>query len=110
MGFKSSHPATKDAQQSRWVGFARGICPSSACSATADPRLGIAVSGGVDSIALASLCQALAESRPELRLQFKAYVVDHGARDGSDLEALKVTSILRSFGTSSVVCVDGRLN
>ena len=57
----------------------------------------------MDSIALASLCQALAESRPELRLQFKAFIVDHRARDGSDLEALKVTSILQSFGTSFVL-------
>jgi tRNA(Ile)-lysidine synthase len=74
------------------------------------------VSGGVDSMALASLCSQMQRLpslavRPLLRREFKknpagsplsreikfqAFVVDHGARKGSDLEAQAVLKILEA--------------
>ncbi|KAI9713176.1 MAG: hypothetical protein M1820_001161 [Bogoriella megaspora] len=53
--------------------------------------LGLAVSGGVDSMALATLCT-------RFRDQFilKAFIVDHGARPGSYDEALEVAKYLKS--------------
>lgn len=68
--------------------------------AWANRRLpGIAVSGGVDSMALATLCQALAKARPQYRLLFKAYIVDHAARAESAREASTVAGLLQDFGT-----------
>ncbi|MCJ1398415.1 hypothetical protein MMC11_001613 [Xylographa trunciseda] len=70
-------------------------------------RLGLAVSGGVDSMALAYLCQSMKElnsmDRDGLNFQFRAYVVDHRARDGSTEEAMLVVNRLRRLGVSSRV-------
>ena len=43
--------------------------------------IGLAISGGVDSMALAALCAKISQ------FKFHAFVVDHGARNGSELEA-----------------------
>ncbi|KAL2265333.1 hypothetical protein VTJ83DRAFT_6433 [Remersonia thermophila] len=67
-----------------------------------EPRkIGLAISGGVDSMALAFLCSKLKKSK-----DFKvadhpigrpvAFVVDHGLREGSREEAAKVRKILVS--------------
>ncbi|KAM3082337.1 hypothetical protein ACMFMF_002002 [Clarireedia jacksonii] len=73
-------------------------------------RLGLAVSGGVDSMALAALCMRMNKKWPlihkhlkidpnlELRFRFTAFIVDHGLRDGSDEEALQVKSNLAELG------------
>ncbi|KAI9883110.1 MAG: hypothetical protein M1823_005133 [Watsoniomyces obsoletus] len=67
-------------------------------------KFGLAISGGVDSMALARLCQNLAtKTRPDLNLSFKAFIVDHGARSGSAAEAAKVAELLQSFRLSSKV-------
>ncbi|SMY28007.1 unnamed protein product [Zymoseptoria tritici ST99CH_1A5] len=52
-------------------------------------QFGIAVSGGVDSMALASLC-----SSSQIGSQFTGFVVDHGLRPESSDEAAKVAEEL----------------
>lgn len=66
--------------------------------------LGLAISGGVDSMALAALCSGLLNNRGKEialglpNLSFKAFVVDHGVRSGSDAEAAHVSKVLESRG------------
>ncbi|KAI3558319.1 PP-loop family protein [Colletotrichum abscissum] len=71
---------------------------------TAQPRrIGLAVSGGVDSMALAYLFNQLREINPLMRVvdnplaKISAYVIDHGLREGSREEALAVVKELRNF-------------
>ncbi|KAL2880159.1 hypothetical protein SGCOL_004544 [Colletotrichum sp. CLE4] len=71
---------------------------------TAQPRrIGLAVSGGVDSMALAYLFNQLREINPLMRVvdnplaKISAYVIDHGLREGSREEALTVVKELRNF-------------
>jgi PP-loop family len=88
--------------------------------------LGLAVSGGVDSIALATLCSRLqrpaslkssyeAESSDSSvlkslqNLKFQAFVVDHGLRLGSDTEAQSVSKVLENRGDSPRVFKASRL-
>ena len=62
---------------------------------------GIAVSGGVDSMALATLCSMLKENefaRKIYNFNFQAFVVDHRARDGSGIEAAIVKAKLLRMG------------
>ncbi|PQE30423.1 pp-loop family protein [Rutstroemia sp. NJR-2017a WRK4] len=75
-----------------------------------DVEVGLAVSGGVDSMALAALCVRMNQKwehinthlriDPELRLKlrFTAFIVDHGLRIGSDEEARQVKSNLAKIG------------
>ncbi|MCJ1391821.1 hypothetical protein MMC18_004688 [Xylographa bjoerkii] len=69
--------------------------------------LGLAISGGVDSMALAYLCQSMkeldTEDRDGLKFSFRAYVVDHRARDGSAEEAMLVVNRIRGLGVESRV-------
>ncbi|KAI9770605.1 MAG: hypothetical protein M1840_003197 [Geoglossum simile] len=61
-------------------------------------RIGLAVSGGVDSMALARLSR---DFRPTSRLEeieFRPFVVDHKARPGSTEEAHEVVSALKTLG------------
>ncbi|KAJ5747429.1 uncharacterized protein N7511_009125 [Penicillium nucicola] len=61
-------------------------------------RIGIAVSGGADSMALAYLCKQLEQS-PEISgaISVTAFVVDHRARPESTDEAQKVAGWLRDM-------------
>ncbi|RKF58367.1 putative tRNA-lysidine synthase [Erysiphe neolycopersici] len=63
-------------------------------------KIGLAISGGVDSMALALLCSnlQLCDSLEYRRLRFHAFIVDHGIRTGSDREAVSVAKILASRG------------
>lgn len=63
-------------------------------------KLGLAVSGGVDSMALASLCSKIKGTR-ETRPSFAALIVDHGVRKGSTDEAQRVAHMLEDIGMSS---------
>ncbi|QKX58532.1 uncharacterized protein TRUGW13939_05656 [Talaromyces rugulosus] len=66
-------------------------------------RMGIAVSGGADSMILAGLCRQLQLAKPELELFFKAFIVDHKARKESSEEALKVFGWLKNLGIESQI-------
>lgn len=76
--------------------------------------IGLAVSGGVDSMALAALCsrlQAVSQNRPRCEedqltdflflrpLKFRAFVVDHCLRPDSGLEAEAVSKVLEIRGS-----------
>ncbi|GIZ41714.1 hypothetical protein CKM354_000501000 [Cercospora kikuchii] len=59
-------------------------------------RLGLAVSGGVDSMALASICSSY---KKEYRQHnFTGFIVDHGVRPESSDEAFKVAEELQRLG------------
>jgi len=85
---------------SRFKASLQRLCPD-AMYTGGDCRLGIAVSGGVDSMALAYLCSHVrdihgaceATTRPRLR----AFIVDHRVRDGSAVEAKAVAKRLRAM-------------
>jgi tRNA(Ile)-lysidine synthase TilS/MesJ len=63
----------------------------------ANGLLGLAISGGVDSMALASLCSKL-QSSDSYDWRFRAFVVDHGARTGSEEEAKAVAAVVEDKG------------
>ncbi|KZL78242.1 PP-loop family protein [Colletotrichum tofieldiae] len=71
---------------------------------TSQPRrIGLAVSGGVDSMALAFLFNKLREINPLARIvdnplsKISAVVIDHGLREGSGEEAVAVVKELKNF-------------
>ncbi|PGH00276.1 tRNA(Ile)-lysidine synthetase [Blastomyces parvus] len=61
-------------------------------------RIGLAVSGGADSMALAFLCKQLISERLIPDLHVKPFIVDHLAREGSTEEAHKVADWLKDLG------------
>ncbi len=67
-------------------------------------RVGLAVSGGVDSMALAHLCAQLRRANQYVRVGdapvsgFTALVVDHGLRAGSAAEAAAVAEAVQALG------------
>ena len=67
-------------------------------SRLANESQGLAVSGGVDSMALATLCRDLRATRRSLGLRFKALVLDHDVREGSAAEASEVAARLSNMG------------
>lgn len=66
--------------------------------------IGLAISGGVDSMALAALCSRLQsasqsqEGEAPPLTEFQAFVVDHGVREGSNDEANSVARIMGEKG------------
>ncbi|RMZ34347.1 hypothetical protein D0859_01474 [Hortaea werneckii] len=62
-------------------------------SAGSRPLLGLAISGGVDSMALASLCHRFGQASPH-HPSFIGFIVDHKLRRGSTEEAHKVAECL----------------
>ncbi|KAK7534638.1 PP-loop family-domain-containing protein [Phyllosticta citricarpa] len=69
------------------------------------PRLGLAVSGGVDSMALATLAAELSSEidGSEENDVFTAFIVDHQLRQGSDEEASLVQRSLDHLGIDSEI-------
>ncbi|CAK7564153.1 MAG: hypothetical protein SEPTF4163_002037 [Sporothrix epigloea] len=73
-------------------------------------RVGLAISGGVDSMALAYLCAEARKLDPQLQIAdahtsgFTAIVVDHGLREGSAAEAGAVAKVLAGMGHRAHVC------
>ena len=59
---------------------------------------GIAVSGGVDSMALACLCNKMKRESAGDQLTLKAFVVDHKLRSDSSREATVTRSRLEELG------------
>lgn len=67
------------------------------------PKIGIAVSGGVDSMALAALCVALKTyplAKQIFDFQFFPIVIDHKARERSSDEVERVRQRLIEMGTT----------
>lgn len=62
---------------------------------TASSHLGLAVSGGVDSIVLAHLALSFAQ---ETGVRLSAFTVDHRLRDTSAAEAADTAALLRGWG------------
>ncbi|KAK1597557.1 uncharacterized protein LY79DRAFT_624587 [Colletotrichum navitas] len=99
------HPTPKPVSLIEFTDALRAATPPRFPHArTSQPRrIGLAVSGGVDSMALAYLFNRLREVRPLMRIvdnpltKISALVVDHGLRPGSDAEAQNVARELRSF-------------
>ena len=63
--------------------------------------LGLAISGGVDSMALALLCSRLRHYEPS-KLSCVALIVDHKAREGSTAEAERTCKRLRNLGLATL--------
>ena len=72
---------------------------------------GLALSGGVDSMALTLLCHGLnSDILQQSRFDFKAFIVDHKVRDKSREEAnLVAESVRKYFGTHINVCLSDEL-
>lgn len=90
----------------RWFGknvkphIGRTLLIADHATKLADTQQGLAVSGGVDSMALATLCSRLRDEQCVEALSFTAFIVDHGLRSGSDEEALKVAKHLEQLSRS----------
>ncbi|KAI1858607.1 hypothetical protein JX265_010700 [Neoarthrinium moseri] len=69
--------------------------------------VGLAISGGVDSMALAYLCSQIRKLDPDIMITdhpcagFRAFVVDHRLREGSTEEAHSVMKALHEMGIPS---------
>ncbi|KAI9868266.1 MAG: hypothetical protein M1830_005683, partial [Pleopsidium flavum] len=61
----------------------------------------LAVSGGVDSMALAVLCRRMNRDFHNSKVKPRAFVVDHAARSGSDVEAAQVARNIAKLGIRS---------
>ncbi|KAI0385309.1 adenine nucleotide alpha hydrolases-like protein [Hypomontagnella monticulosa] len=67
-------------------------------------RVGVAVSGGVDSMALAFLCSQVRKQDADFKIAdnpvsgFRGMVIDHGLREGSREEGLAVCRTLENMG------------
>ncbi|KAG8210902.1 hypothetical protein GTR04_1697 [Trichophyton interdigitale] len=64
-------------------------------------RIGLAVSGGSDSMALAYLCSQLVTQNLMPGLEVKAYIVDHKYRPESSQEAQSVAKRVKNLGVQS---------
>lgn len=64
--------------------------------------LGLAVSGGADSMCLAYLCRKLEHLGVHGSISVTAFVVDHKARQESSHEAKTVAGWLRDMGMHSI--------
>ncbi|KAK5059862.1 hypothetical protein LTR84_009745 [Exophiala bonariae] len=72
--------------------------------ASAGPaRIGVCVSGGPDSMALAYLLNQIPQIEPDLRIKPVALIVNHNARPGSALEAESVARRLEKHNIESHV-------
>ncbi|KAJ5939186.1 hypothetical protein N7466_002320 [Penicillium verhagenii] len=90
-----------------WSGV-RGIVPHGRKSATGDvvqlpQRIGLAVSGGADSMALAYLARQLELTPISGPISVTAFVVDHRARPESGDEAKTVSSWLTDMGIDTQI-------
>ncbi|KAI0485392.1 adenine nucleotide alpha hydrolases-like protein [Xylaria cf. heliscus] len=89
----------------------RAICPPRFPTARTNLHrlVALAVSGGVDSMALAYLCSSLRRRDFHFSVAdnpvsaFRAVVVDHGLREGSAAEAKAVSRALRDMGLVSEI-------
>jgi len=96
-------------------------CSAFAAASCLSTGIGLAISGGVDSMALAALSsrvqdhshshnQTGSKEQPHewsfsSRFKFQAFVVDHGLRTGSDIEAESVSQVLKKRGSDSQLII-----
>ncbi|KAJ5122313.1 hypothetical protein N7448_003445 [Penicillium atrosanguineum] len=66
-------------------------------------KIGLAISGGADSMALALLCKQMEELSDPGTVSFTAFLVDHRARPESSQEANMVAGWLRDMGIKTKV-------
>lgn len=57
-------------------------------------------------MALAVLCKRLRIHYPKVKISFRAFVVDHAARVGSDLEAAQVSRNIGKLGSAAPTVKD----
>ncbi|RFU31392.1 hypothetical protein B7463_g4951, partial [Scytalidium lignicola] len=88
--------------------------PSNFLSGQNPVTLGLAISGGVDSMALAALCSRMIRYQRDINasipnISLQAFIVDHQARLGSKLEAENVAKVLEKSGIrTQVLTLDWR--
>ncbi|KAI2617401.1 adenine nucleotide alpha hydrolases-like protein [Hypoxylon sp. NC1633] len=100
------HTGARPIGVSEFMDAVRAICPPRFPQArgTLHRRVAIAVSGGVDSMALAFLCSGIRRINPDFMFAdnpvsgFRGIVVDHGLRPGSREEGLAVCNVLQDMG------------
>ncbi|KAK3314892.1 hypothetical protein B0H66DRAFT_563887 [Apodospora peruviana] len=99
------HRSARAISVHEFVDAVQAVCPPRFPWARShyDQRVVLAISGGVDSMALAYLCQkARKYSSPFFRLSdnpvgsLAGVIIDHGLREGSSAEAQKVVETLQS--------------
>ncbi|OTA88088.1 hypothetical protein M434DRAFT_399161 [Hypoxylon sp. CO27-5] len=103
------HTAARPIGLSEFMDAIRATCkPRFPCArGTNHRRVGLAVSGGVDSMALAFLCSQIRTRDPSFKIAdnpvsgFRALVIDHGVRQGSEAEGLAVCEALNSMGVAA---------
>ncbi|KAI0900357.1 adenine nucleotide alpha hydrolases-like protein [Annulohypoxylon nitens] len=100
------HTGARPIGLSEFVDAVRATCPPrfTQRGTLQHRRVAIAVSGGVDSMALAYLCSKVRKFDNEFRVSdnpvngFRGMVVDHGLREGSFQEATAVCATLEGMG------------
>ncbi|KAI1636764.1 hypothetical protein F4809DRAFT_607670 [Biscogniauxia mediterranea] len=100
------HTAARPIKGPEFIDAVRAACPPRFPRSRGDvPRqVSIAVSGGVDSMALAFLCTQFPLHDPSFRVSdnpvscFRSIIIDHGLRHGSRAEAVAVQEALRHMG------------
>ncbi|KAI2467653.1 adenine nucleotide alpha hydrolases-like protein [Annulohypoxylon bovei var. microspora] len=103
------HTGARPIGLSEFVDAVRATCPPrfTQKGTMRHRRVGIAVSGGVDSMALAYLCSKVRKFTPDFMVSdnpvngFRGMVVDHGLREGSGKEAHAVYESLQGMGFSA---------
>ncbi|KAJ9613101.1 hypothetical protein H2200_003042 [Cladophialophora chaetospira] len=85
-------------------GFLKGIWNKQALQIGSKKRvpIGVCVSGGPDSMALAYLLKRVSKA-DEIRTKPVAFIVNHNARQGSGEEAKHVSSLLQKLGIKSEI-------
>jgi len=71
-------------------------------------QIGLAISGGVDSMALAGLCSQF-RSDQDVQPQFTAFVIDHDIRQDSAGEAVTTAQELQRLSTDFDTAGSGNL-
>ncbi|KAH8778516.1 hypothetical protein F5883DRAFT_600603 [Diaporthe sp. PMI_573] len=108
------HRTAKPVVVAEFVDAVQAIClPRFPGARGRQPRpVGLAISGGVDSMALAYLCSQLHRNRHAIKVAdnpvgaYHCMVVDHRMREGSDLEAEAVRASLASLGLKThALCI-----
>ncbi|KAI0394581.1 adenine nucleotide alpha hydrolases-like protein [Xylariaceae sp. FL0594] len=105
------HTAARPIATHEFVEALRAVSPPRfSVSSSVERRVGLAVSGGVDSMALAYLCTRLRSYNPyQFRIadnpvhDFYGLVINHGVRQGSKQEAVAVLQALRKLGIRGTV-------